>query len=140
MQAGEQVGQAHQATQQGLQTLQKQLSPIQQKQFPLTKQANGKGGFNPDFSGVQKLITEAKQTNPSVGASLEKNFKQFAKNWEGSDKSYNQLLKNKDLFGDVTKWGKGLAVGGVGALGAGLYGSKKAKDYYLIKSAKSDKK
>jgi hypothetical protein len=31
-----------------------------------------------------------------------------------------------------TKWGKGLAVGGVGALGAGLYGYKKAKDYYLI--------
>ena len=73
---------------------------------------------------------------------------------EAQKNSYSSILKDKGMLGELgrnynfvsgignigekagkvlsTKWGKGLAVGGVGALGAGLYGYKKAKDYYLI--------
>lgn len=72
----------------------------------------------------------------------------------GQQKAYKSIVGNKGALGELgrnynaisgignigqkagkvlsTKWGKGLAVGGVGALGAGLYGYKKAKDYYLI--------
>lgn len=68
--------------------------------------------------------------------------------------AYENIVKNRGAWGELknnynaisgvgnvgnkvrkvlsTKWGKGLAVGGLGAVGAGLYGYNKAKEYYLI--------
>lgn len=85
------------------------LSPIQQKQYPLTRNPKtGKGGISPDFSRVKSLINEIAGTDPQMKKNLTARAEKVIDNWNNSSKSWDNLQDTKALFGRATKWSKGV--------------------------------
>lgn len=82
-----------------------ELSPMQQKQFPLVRDPKtGKGGFNPDFSEAKALINQFKKTDPQVVTSLQKRFDLVVSNWNKTSRSFKSLQEFKEDFGGASKW------------------------------------
>lgn len=103
--AGQEVRNLHAEAGEALKQIQKQLTPIQQKQFPLTRDPKtGKGGFEIDFSPAREAVNEITKADPSLKGSLTKNLNEVISRWNRSSRSYDGLQTEKTIFGKSTNF------------------------------------
>ena len=103
--AGQQIRNLHQEANLALQDLRDQLTPIQRKQFPLTRDPKtGKGGFELDFAPAKRAINQIAEADPKVKPALTKNLNSVIENWNKSSRSYDLLQKRKEVLGKSTNF------------------------------------
>lgn len=103
--AGQEIKDLHIEASKALQQIYDDLTPIQKKQFPLTRDpATGKGGFNPDFSAAYDKVSGFGRTDPQLVKPLKMRLDEIINRYDKSPKSYQTLQTYKEDFGGATKW------------------------------------
>lgn len=103
--AGQTVKDLHTFASDGIKNIYERLSPVQKKQFPITRDPKtGKGGFNPDFKPVFDKITELGKSDPQIVKALKNRAQAVIGKWDRTSRSYDSLQSYKKSFGKASTW------------------------------------